>query len=101
MTYVHRHHTGDISAAEAARLVAMTPNAFSRFFRRSTGRTFGEYVNDVRLARARQGLIEGDAPISQIATDSGFGNLSNFNRRFRAKTGMNPREFRQQFAQFR
>jgi AraC-like DNA-binding protein len=75
----------------------MTPNAFSRFFRRSTGRTFGDYVNDVRLAQACRSLIEEDAAISEIAAQSGYGNLSHFNRRFRARTGMSPREFRRHF----
>jgi AraC-like DNA-binding protein len=95
--YVERSFAGQVSAAEAARLVAMTPNAFSRFFRRSTGRTFGEYVTDFRLARARRALIDDDTSVSVIAAGSGFANLSNFNRRFRAKTGMSPREFRRRF----
>jgi AraC-like DNA-binding protein len=97
IAYVERFHADIVSAAEAARLVAMTPNAFSRFFRRSTGRTFGEYVTDFRLARARRALIDDDTPVSTIAAESGFANLSNFNRRFRAKTGMSPREFRRRF----
>ena len=75
----------------------MTPDAFSRFFRRNTGRTFGAYVNDVRLARACQRLIEDDEPIGDISTGCGYQNLSHFNRRFRLKTGMSPREFRRHF----
>ena len=92
--YVSRCYAEEVSVREAARLVAMTPNAFSRFFRRGTGRTFGDYVNEVRLARACRRLVEDDATISEIAAGSGYANLSHFNRRFRARTGMNPREYR-------
>lgn len=95
--YVSRCYCEELSVREAARLVAMTPNAFSRFFRRSTGRTFGDYVNDVRLAQACRRLLEDGAPVSRIASESGYANLSHFNRRFRIRTGMSPREFRRHF----
>jgi AraC-like DNA-binding protein len=95
--YVSRRYSEELTVGEVARLVAMTPNAFGRFFRRSTGRTFGDYVNDVRLAQACRRLIEDDAAVSRIAAESGYANLSHFNRRFRARTGMSPREFRRHF----
>jgi AraC-like DNA-binding protein len=97
IAYVNRCYPEELSIREAARLAAMTPNAFSRFFHRCTGRTFGDYVNDVRLAQACRRLIHDDSAISQIAAECGYANLSHFNRRFRASKGMSPRELRRHF----
>jgi AraC-like DNA-binding protein/mannose-6-phosphate isomerase-like protein (cupin superfamily) len=94
---IRRDYADEVSVGRAADLVAMTPDAFSRFFRRQVGRTFTDYVNDVRLAEASRRLVESDAAVSAIAVGCGYPNLSHFNRRFRAQTGMSPREFRRHF----
>jgi len=95
---VRRDYAERLAIGEAAALVSMSPDAFSRFFRRHTGRTFTDYVNDVRLAEASRRLIESDTPISAIATGCGYPNLSHFNRRFRAQNAMSPRDFRNHFS---
>jgi AraC-like DNA-binding protein len=53
-----------------------------------------DYLGRLRIGRACMWLVETDRPISVIATDAGFSNLSNFNRRFRAARQMTPKEFR-------
>lgn len=73
----------------------MSPQAFCRFFRAGTGRTFQRYVSEVRVARACVGLLNSDRGVSEIALEAGFSNLSNFNRRFREVTGYPPRIYRQ------
>jgi len=83
-----------ITQADAASLVRMSASAFCRFFRQRTGKTFRDYVNEVRVARACSNLKNTDASISEIAFHSGFGNLSNFNRQFRRIIGRTPREYR-------
>jgi AraC-like DNA-binding protein len=96
--YVHRDYAGEVSVRRAAALVSMTPDAFSRFFRVHTGRTFTDYVNDVRLAEACRRLVEEeDSAIGDISAGCGYQNLSHFNRRFRLRNGMSPREFRRHF----
>ncbi len=83
-----------IRLRDAARAAALSPGAFCRFFRRATGRRFTEYVNDLRVGHACAELIESDRPIADIAFASGFGGLANFNRRFRERRGLTPREYR-------
>jgi len=80
--------------AKAAEMAGLSPQAFSRFFKRCVGRTYVEYVNHLRIGAACRELMETDRSVTQIAYDAGFNNLSNFNRRFRDVKGMTPREFR-------
>lgn len=94
--YVFRNFTGRIDHEAMARNAGMSASAFSRYFRRLTGRTVSETVNEVRIGHARRMLIETDRTISEVAYASGFESLSNFNRRFRDISGISPREFRQQ-----
>jgi AraC-like DNA-binding protein len=85
---------GGISQRAAARHLGITPEAFSRFFHRTVGRTFAAYRNDLRISGACQQLLGSDRSVAAIAQDAGFANLSNFNRRFKAAKGMTPRAFR-------
>ena len=96
LAYLSENSGGPVSQADAARLVRLSPAAFSRFFRRSVGKTFQAYLTDMRLSEACRQLLESDRTISQIAFDAGFGNLSNFNRSFRIARGMPPGKFRSQ-----
>lgn len=92
--HINEHYTEPLQQADVAALAEMAPAAFSRFFKRMTGRTFVAYVHRLRVARACRLLIETDAPITDVCFDAGFGNLSNFNRVFRRERGMNPLTFR-------
>ena len=65
-----------------------------RWFKQMTGGSFISYVNDRRLTSAAERLRRSDDKIVTIAEDAGFENLSNFNRQFKARYGMTPREYR-------
>lgn len=75
----------------------MTPDSFSRFFRRIVGRSFTSYLNELKVARACALLYDTDLPITQVATESGFANLANFNRRFKELKELTLRSYRRQF----
>lgn len=96
LSHLSCHASLPITQKDAARLVRLTPAAFSRFFRRTVGKTFSAYLTDLRLGEACRRLLESDQSISHIAFDVGFENLSTFNRSFRLRRGMSPREFRHQ-----
>jgi AraC-like DNA-binding protein len=59
-----------------------------------TGKSYLEYMIDCRLRRACSLLTETDRTILDISLEVGFGNLSNFNRRFRERIGVSPSEYR-------
>lgn len=89
--------TERITLADAAAAAHLSIPAFSRFFRRKTGRTLVAYLTELRTGLACRDLIETDRLISDIAFDSGFNNLSNFNRKFLQVKRISPREYRRQF----
>jgi AraC-like DNA-binding protein len=94
LLFIRRHLHRPIQAQEAARRLHVTPGAFSRAFKRLIGKSFSQYVNDLRVAEACLELGRSDRPVAQIATQCGFGTLSNFNRQFRARLGVTPRAYR-------
>ncbi|PZG54418.1 hypothetical protein C1I98_03955 [Spongiactinospora gelatinilytica] len=97
MKAIHSGYTTRLSLEDIAAAAHMNASAASRLFARSTGFTVSHYVNLVRVNRACQLLRDTDRSVSTIAADSGFGNLSNFNRRFRELKKMSPREYRANF----
>lgn len=86
-----------IPLAEAAAEACLTPTAFSRYFRRATRKRFIDYVTELKLSRAAGELARSDRPIVEIAFESGFSNLSNFNRQFQNSRKMTPRAYRNSF----
>lgn len=80
--------------ADLAREAAMSPYHFLRSFRRVVGMTPHQYLLRTRLHRAALRLRRTRDPVSAIAYDSGFGDLSTFNHRFRAVMGATPSAWR-------
>ncbi|MFG2943454.1 AraC family transcriptional regulator [Streptomyces sp. NPDC048282] len=92
--HLQQIHTEPVHLADVAALVHMSPTSFSRFFRRAMGRTLTDHVNQLRVETACS-LLTGTAwPVMEIATRSGYQNLSNFNRRFRELKGLRPTQYR-------
>ncbi len=92
--YVQQQFKNGISLREAASLIHLSQSAFCKFFKRISGKTFSDYVNDIRIAHACQLLIESDMLIEQIAYESGFDSLTYFNRIFLKKKETKPGSFR-------
>ena len=92
--WIHQHLSHNLTIEEAAAKVHVSPAAFSRFFRRSLGKTFTEYVNDLRCTEAAIQLRKTDKPVATVAHDCGFTTLSHFNRQFLLRHGQTPRLYR-------
>ncbi len=92
--YVDQHFKEHISLDEVAKLINMTPPAFSRYFKKLTGKTFVQFVNEYRIAYASKQLGEEDQMITDISFESGFNNISHFNKQFKLITGLTPSEYR-------
>ncbi|WP_046243488.1 AraC family transcriptional regulator [Hymenobacter terrenus] len=93
-SYIAENFRKEITIQEMADLVCMTRTSFCRFFLECTKRTFYSFLIEMRLNHASNVLISKDMTVMQAAYDSGYSNLSNFNRQFREKFNLNPREYR-------
>ncbi|MDF2715905.1 MAG: transcriptional regulator, AraC family [Paenibacillus sp.] len=95
--YISRNYAKPLSLERMAGLCHINPYYFSRLFKKITGFTFIEYVNQVRVKEAQKLLIEGGVSVTEIAEAVGFETLSHFGRMFKLLTGMSPREYRKTY----
>ena len=88
----HSHEPVDLEAA--ANEAGLSPFHFLRLFSKVVGVTPHQYLVRSRLRRAARLLADGDLPVTDVALDVGFGDLSNFVRTFHRAAGVSPRSFR-------
>ncbi|MDR1550495.1 MAG: AraC family transcriptional regulator [Hungatella sp.] len=94
LKYVEQHYSSPLSVEEVSGACGMSQSHFMRFFKKTMGMPFTAYLNDYRLTMASRLLLSSEDSILTIAGDTGFNNLSYFNRIFKEKFGITPREFR-------
>ncbi|NMX60405.1 AraC family transcriptional regulator [Pseudomonas sp. WS 5059] len=92
--YIFAHYARELSLEEVAQYLGMKPTYFSRVFKQATGRTFVEFVNRLRISKSCELLAVGDKAVTDVCFESGFNNISNFNRRFQQLKGMTPSHYR-------
>ncbi len=83
-----------VTSADAAAHVGMNTSAFCIFLKRTSGRTFSDYLNGVRLEEAYERLRNTDEQIASIAYSVGFSSVGYFDRLFRLKYGITPKSIR-------
>jgi AraC-like DNA-binding protein len=97
INFVETNYRKKISLDDIAALIGMSPSAASRFFKNKTQRNFNDFLNNYRIDRAAQILIETEKFVSEICFETGFNNISNFNLTFRKYMKCTPNEYRSQF----
>lgn len=95
--YIDHHFKEEIRLQTVSDIAGMTPTAFSRFFKLRTGRTLSDYIIDIRLGYAARQLVDTTTSVVEICYDSGFNNVSNFNRIFKKRKGCSPTIFRENY----
>jgi len=95
LEYIHVNLHKKLRLSEIAGMAHMSESNFCRYFKEKTKRTLFGYIIDCRLSRAKQLLRETSLSVLRIGLDSGFNNLSNFNRAFKKREGIKPMEYRQ------
>ncbi len=95
---VRANFADDVSIGKVARAVNVSAGYFSDVFHKATGLTFTEYVARVRIEKVKSLLKNPRLQITEVAYDTGFKSLSQFNRVFRKVCGISPREYRARLA---
>ena len=94
ITFTNEHLEESISIRQIASACYFSESHFMKFFKTHMGISYIHYLNDVRLAHARNLLVSSNLSILEIAQKSGFENASYFNRKFKDKYGITPRQAR-------
>ena len=96
--YVLANFQNKIHIHEVAEIASMSTYAFCKYFKKSTVKTFMTFLCELRICpRQETAGPKDELPISDICFDSGFDNLSNFNRKFKEMTNMTPKEYRRYY----
>ncbi|MBC7653047.1 MAG: helix-turn-helix transcriptional regulator [Oligoflexus sp.] len=95
--YINNNYSKQLTLADVSKIANMPETSFSRFLKKRTGNTFIDSINEIRIGHASRMLIDTTNTIAEIAYNCGFNNISNFNRTFKKKKGLTPKEFREDF----
>jgi AraC-like DNA-binding protein len=96
--YLMGNFTERIRLSEVATIARMSDTAFCRYFKERTNMTLSQFVTELRIGYACKLLVEADGTIARAAYECGYGTLSNFNRQFKAISGLTPREYKRKYA---
>src|SRR5690606_10022389 len=97
LKYVMENFRDELDSKTAASMIHLNDAAFCRYFKRRMEQTFSQFVNSVRITHAMNLLLTKDWDVLRICYESGYRNLSYFNRQFREITGQSPKEYRSVF----
>lgn len=98
--YLMNHYKDDIDLKQLAGKVNMAEGSLCRFFKSSTGMTLFEYLNKIKIDFACKLLMDPELSVLEVCLDSGYNNLSHFNKQFGKNTGCSPTEYRKRFKDF-
>jgi AraC-like DNA-binding protein len=92
--FIQNNFYQKISLKEVADLIHLTESNFCKFFKKATGKTYSNYVNEIRINEACRLLAQTEKTISQISFECGFETLSYFNRVFLQLKRLTPSKYK-------
>ncbi|MEM1127195.1 MAG: helix-turn-helix domain-containing protein [Bacteroidota bacterium] len=95
--HVMDHYQDEIDIKHIANKVSLSEAAFYKFIKRTTKKTYTQIVNEFRIYHAGRMLMSTSKSISEVGYESGYNNMSYFNRKFKSIMQKTPREFRAQY----
>lgn len=91
--YTFRHFTQKIYLEEVAAIAGLVPNSFCRYFKSRTGKTYTQFLTEIRVGHACRLLIDNRISIKQLCFESGFNNFTCFHKNFKMITGKSPQHY--------
>lgn len=92
--YAETYYRNELSLKQLANLYFINEKYIGRLFKKQIGCSFREYLNRIRIEKAEELLINTDMKVIDIAYETGFGNVTYFNRVFASQRGCTPVEYR-------
>ncbi|MBP1993531.1 helix-turn-helix domain-containing protein [Paenibacillus eucommiae] len=99
LDYVDQHLTQKIELAAASRIAGMSYFYFSKFFKKTMGISFTDYVNRKRILKAEQLLVTGNQNVTEIAREIGIENMAHFYEMFKRFNGCTPKQYIQRLSE--
>lgn len=97
ISFIEDHYENDLSLSEIAAYIGMSPNYFSRFFKKATNETVHRYLTHIRLYHAHKELLNSNYSITELALNNGFPNVKAFIEAFKKAYGTTPIKYKHQF----
>lgn len=94
LTYLSKHMNERLTLSSVSAEFGFSPKYFSRFFKKHFDKTFVQYINDLRVKKACELLLESQQSVMEISLKVGFENLGYFIRQFKRATGQTPTQYR-------
>jgi AraC-like DNA-binding protein len=94
--FIEANYQNEIDVNAVAKLCNLTTAAFCRYFKKSTHFTFTDFLNQFRINQSKKLLLQ-DKNVTEACYESGFANISYFNKIFKKNTGENPSAFKKKY----
>jgi AraC-like DNA-binding protein len=94
LDFIMENYQENITLEDVASIINMNRNAFCRFFKKGTRKSLFTILNEVRISKACQHLVQTDMNISEVCYANGFNNISSFNKAFKKIIGTSPLRYR-------
>jgi AraC-like DNA-binding protein len=94
--FIEANYQNEIDVNTVAKLCNLTTAAFCRYFKKSTHYTFTDFINKFRINQSKKILLQ-DKNVTEACYESGFANVSYFNKTFKKVTGENPSAFKKKY----
>lgn len=93
ISFMMKNYAREIELDEVSKLIFLNKSSFCRYFKLRTKKTFSQFLNEIRIAHACELLVNKKMKISEIGYETGYNNISHFNRQFKLITGLTAKEY--------
>lgn len=94
MRYIQEHFNEELHLDDVCQYSMMSKTYFCYIFKSITGKTFSEYLIDLRIKKSMKYLLDTDMPVTEICFKVGFNDVTHFCRTFKKITGISPKHYR-------
>lgn len=96
LRYISDNYASKINLNDISNVACLTTNSFCRFFKKTTNKSFTQFLNEVRIRNSSRILIQKNISIADVCYGVGFNSITNFNKQFKQIMGCTPKKFRDQ-----